>query len=320
MSDNRPPGNSFDNWALPPQPPTWPSLPPTTPPKRTSRTLGLGAAMVATILIGAVGGVAVAFLTRSQTQTPSGGGSPSALPSNAPPSPALALYQQSLATMRAAAGFHYVNASTGPDPETITGDAGMSGGRQDIILTASYGAEHFTLLLVSGTVYFEGNTAAVEDQLGVVTADAAQLQNKLVSVVNGDGPYSILQPGITVADQATGLQFVPVSTRQVTTTGGSVATLILGTIPASGGNPAATAQLDVLPTSNIPVGYETSFTSKGASITSTTTFSAWGTAPTVSAPSGAVAWSTLVTAMPPGGYGSGGTGTSSPTPTPQGAI
>jgi hypothetical protein len=224
--------------------------------------------------------------------------------------------------MRAAAGFHYVNASTGPEPETITGDAGVSSGRQDITFTASYGAEHFTLLLVGGTVYFQGNTAAAEDQLGVVTADAAKMQDKWVSVVSGDGPYTVLEQGITVADQVIELQFVPTSTKQVTTTSGTTATRILGNIPASDGSPASTAQLDVLPTSNIPVEYDSSFTVSGAAITSTTAFSAWGTAPTVTAPTGSVAWSTLVTATPPGGYGRGGSAAGAPTPTPSpgGAI
>jgi hypothetical protein len=294
-------------------------MPPGAPPKRTSRALGLGAAIVATILIGAVGGVGVAFLTRSHTQTPSGGGGPTALPSNGPVSPGLSIYQRSLATMRAAPGFHYVNASDGSEPETITGDAGAAGGRQDITFTASYGLEKFTLLLVSGTVYFEGNTAAVEDQLGVISAGAATLQNKWVSVVSGDGPYSVLQPGITVADQAAEVQFVPSSTVQVTT-GGTAATRIIGTIPASNGNPAATAQLDVAQTSNIPVGYSSTFTVSGASVTSTTAFSRWGTAPVVTAPSGAVAWSSLTTTAPPGGYGSGGGTAAAPTPTPSGAI
>ena len=321
MTDNGPSGNSFDNWAYPPQPPpAWPSMPPGTPPKRSSRMLGLGAAIVATILIGAVGGVGVAFLTRSHTQTPSSGGAPTALPTNAPPSPALTLYQKSLATMRAAAGFHYVNAYGGPEPETITGDAGVAGGRQDIVFTASYGQEKFTLLLVSGTVYFEGNTAAVEDQLGVVTADAAKLQNKWVSVASGDGPYGILQPGITVASQVTEVQFVPTSTTPVTTTGGVAATRIRGSIPASNGIPAATVQLDVAPTSNLPVDYSSTVTLNGASVTSTTTFSQWGAAPTVSVPSGAIAWSSLTTATPPGGYGRGGSTAAAPTPTPAGGA
>ena len=321
MSDNSPPGNSFDNWAFPPQPPGWPSMPPATPPKRSSRAFGLGAAIVATILIGAVGGVGVAFLTRAHTDTPSGGGAPTSLPTNAP-SPALALYQRSLATMRATTGFHYVNTSNGPEPETITGDAGVAGGRQDITFTAAYGAEKFTLLLANHIVYFQGNTAAVEDQLGVAAANAAKLQNKWVSVVSGDGPYSVLQPGITIADQISELQFVPASTMQVTTEAGTAATRVLGSIPASNGNPPATAQLDVASSSNIPVAYSSSYTVSGSSITSTTTFSEWGTAPSVTVPTGAVAWSSLVTATPPGGYGSGGNvaGAPTPSPSPGGAI
>jgi hypothetical protein len=39
----------------------------------------------------------------------------------------------------------------------------------------------------------------------------------------------------------------------------------------------------------------------------------------VTAPSTAVAWSTLTTSEPPGGYGTGQTPTPAPTPTPAGA-
>jgi hypothetical protein len=49
-------------------------------------------------------------------------------------------------------------------------------------------------------------------------------------------------------------------------------------------------------------------------VSSSTTFSNWGSAPNPSAPSGAVAWSTLNTAEPPGGYGSGGGGNGTPAP------
>jgi hypothetical protein len=320
MSDNVPPGMSVDNWAFPPQPPTWPSLPPTPPPKRTSRSLPLAAAIIGTIIIGALGGVAVAFVTRQQVSTPGAGAT--ATPGLTAPNAAtaLALYQRAVVAMTAAPGFHYVSVATGPDSETITGDAGVSGGRQLITFNASYGAEQFTLILVNGIVYFQGNAPAVEDQLGVATADAAKLAGKWVSVSNGDGPYSVLQPGITVADQAQEIPLTPASSSRITTAGGVAGYRIDGTIPASGGAPEETAHLDVIAASKIPVAYDSSFTDNGVAVTNTVTFSAWGTAPTVSAPTGAVAWSTLVTTEPAGGYGSGGTSSLAPTPTPQGAI
>jgi hypothetical protein len=319
MIDSGPPGTSVDNWAYPPQPPAWPSLPPA-PPKRPSRTFPIAAAIVITILVGAAGGIAVAFLTRHQTNAPGPGAAPTSGPTSPATSAALTQYNQAVAAMNAAPGFHYVSVSTGPNPETITGDAGVAGGRQLITFDASYGAEQFTLVLVGSTVYFEGNVPAIEDQLGVSAANAATLASHWVSVSNNDGPYSVLQPGITVADEAQEIPLVPVST-QSTTSGGTAAIRIIGTIPAANGAPVETAHLDVIAASKVPVAYASSFTQNGTAVTETVTFTRWGTAPTVSAPAGAVAWSTLTTATPPGGYGSGGSSsTTTPTPSGQPAI
>jgi hypothetical protein len=205
--------------------------------------------------------------------------------------------------------------STGTLNETIAGVAGQLGGRQDISFNSSYGSEHFTLLLVGSTVYFQGNTPAIEDQLGVAPAGAAKLAGTWVSVVTGNGPYGVLQPGITTADQAQQMPLAPTSTTRVTTNG-VTATRILGTIPTQPGN----AHLDITTGSGIPLSYVTRSTFNGRTATTTTTYSQWGTAPSVSAPSGAVAWSTLVTSPPPGGYGNGGASSPSPSATPQPAI
>jgi hypothetical protein len=320
MSDNGAPASSFENWALPPQPPSWPSAPLGPPPRRTSRPLTLLAAIVATVLIGAVGGVAVAFATRTHQPSPAAGSS--LTPGSTSPSTAQAsvLYQRALVTTRESTGFAYVSVSAGPQSETIAGTAGQLGGRQVITFDASYGAEHFTLLLVGATVYFQGNTPAIEDQLGVAAANAPKLMGRWVSVVSGNGPYRVLQPGITAGDQAKEMPLFPTSTTRVTTTGGIPATRILGTIPPQPGTPAHTGHLDVISASGIPLSYVASFTVNGAIATTTTTFSQWGTAPSVSAPSGAVAWSTLVASPPPGGYGNGGASSASPSATPQPPI
>jgi hypothetical protein len=317
MSDDSVPASSFDTWALPPQPPSLPSTPPVHPPRRASRPLTLAAAMIATVLIGAAGGVAVAFVTRSQPSAPAGG-SLTPGPANPGTSQASALYQRALSTIRGAAGFKYVSVSTGTPSETIAGVAGQLGGRQDITFNSSYGGEQFTLLLVGTTVYFQGNTPAIEDQLGVAAAGAPALAGKWVSVVTGNGPYHVLEQGITAADQAQPQQMpmVPTSTTRMTTSDGTAVTRILGTLPTQPG----TAHLDIATGSGIPLSYVVRSTINGTTATMTTTFSQWGTAPSVSAPSGAVAWSTLVTSPPPGGYGNGGASSASPSATPQPAI
>ncbi|MHB8718523.1 MAG: hypothetical protein ACYDAC_06490 [Candidatus Dormibacteria bacterium] len=275
--------------------------------------LAVGAAAI--VAVGVASGLLVARLTASGQ--PSATTPPPATSSGAPAAQAVAQYQQALAAMRASQGFHYEADSGGPMPQTIAGDAGRSDGRQVITVASSFGAEKFTLLLVSGTVYFQGDAPALEDQLGVATAKAQSLAGTWVSVVRTDGPYAIIAPGITVADQAQELEFVPRSVEQATTSSGPV-TRILGTVPGQNGAPAASVRLDVSPTTHLPITSASTLTVNGTTVHSTITFSAWGQAPAVSVPAGAVAWATVGGSPPPGGYGSGGAA-ASPSPNVQGA-
>jgi hypothetical protein len=290
------------------------------PPRRSSRTLAVVALFVTTGIVAAAIGVGGVLLVRHVQ----GNQSPSSAPTAAPGTPsgaagARALYQQAIAATRGSTGFHYVAVSTLPT-QTIVGDAGQSGGRQAITFDSSFGTEQFTLLLVGTTVYFQGNVPALEDQLGVSTATAPGVVSKWVSVVPGNGPYAALQLGITTGSQATnGLPLVPQSSARITTAGGVAATRISGIVPPAGNLPAGTGSLDIAPSSDLPIIYASTVSGGGVVLSFTATFSAWGTAPVVSAPTGAVAWSSLTTAQPTGGYGNGGGPTPAPTATP-GAI
>lgn len=305
-----------DRWAFPPQPPAWPPAPSTTPPRRTSRTLAAIAVFLATGIVAAGIGVGGVLLLR-HVESQSTSNPPTAAPgTSSGAAQARATYQQALTATGASAGFHYVAVSTGGDAQTIVGDAGQANGRQAITFVSSFGTEQFTLLLVSGTVYFQGNTPAVQDQLGVTPASAAAVVGKWVLVKSTDGPYHVLQPGITTSSQASELTLTPKSLATVTA-GGVSATKISGITPATPTVPAGSASLIVASSSDLPISYASTV----ATLAFTTTFSGWGNAPSVSAPAGAVAWSTLTTAVPAGGYGSGGVPGSAPTPTPTpGAI
>ncbi len=309
-----------DRWAFPPQPPAWPPTPSTMPPRRSSRTLAVVALFVATGIVAAAVGVGGVLLVRHVQ----GNQSPSAAPTAAPgtqsgAAEARALYQQAIAATRGSSGFHYFAVSTGADAQTIVGDAGQSGGRQAITFDSSFGTEQFTLLLVGTTVYFEGNLPALEDQLGVSAATAPGEVSKWVSVVAGNGPYTVLQPGITTDSQATQLPLAPQSSARITVGGGVAATRISGIVPSANGLPPGTGSLDIAPSSDLPITYASTVSGGGVVLSFTTKFSAWGTAPVVSAPTGAVAWSSLTTAQPTGGFGGGGGSTPAPTATP-GAI
>jgi len=305
-----------DRWAFPPQPPAWPPAPSTTPPRPTSRILAVVAVFAATGIVAAGIGVGSVLLVRHIQGTQSTSGSPTAEPATTGgAAEARALYQQAVASTRASNGFHYVAVAAGAFPQTIVGEAGQSGGSQTITVDSNYGSEQFTLLLVGSTVYFRGNVPSLEDQLGVSAASAPSVQGKWVSVVGANGPYPVLQPGITTGSQADEISLAPESSARVTDAGGVRATRISGIVPATNTAPAGTGSLDIAPRTDLPIRYSSTISNGSAVATFTTTFSAWGVAPSVSAPTGAIAWSSLTTAVPAGGYGSGGTAATTPAPT-----
>lgn len=287
-------------------PPAWaapPPLPGVAPARPRIGAMGAAALVAVALVAGAAVGVPIGLLTRGSHSTPSSSTSPS---SNA--TTARALYRQALAAARSSAGVHYVAVATGgPTTQTIVGDATQDGGGQLITLNSTFGNEQFTLVLVSsGTVYFQGNTAAVEDQLGVPAASAPNMQGKWVSVATGDGPYSVIAPGITVADQVLELALVPTSSAAVTTADGTRVTRITGTVASGQGGASGPGHLDIATDTDLPISEVSTVTVAGVATTSTATFSGWGKATATTAPATAVAWSTLGASPPPGGYGSGG--------------
>jgi hypothetical protein len=303
-------------WLPPAPPPPGPPAPGSVPERRSNRAL-VWVALAVSLIAGVAIGVPVGLLTRGGHSTPANVTSPSSASAGGATVQARALYLQALAAMRGSAGFHYVAHSRfDAVTQTTVGDAGQSGGRQVITIGGAAGTEQFTLVLVSGTVYFEGNVPALEDQLGMPAASAPSLQGKWVSVSNHDGPYGVLAIGIKVADQAQETTLDPTSTTPIGTPGSANATRIVGTVPPPQGVPGETGHLDVAAGSHLPISYVSTVSVSGVTSTITATFSGWGTAPAASAPAGAVAWSTLGASAPPGGYGSGG-GSLTPSSTPQ---
>ncbi len=256
------------------------------------------AAMAGTVFVAAALGVAVGFATRPVSRAPT------LVPTAPNPASARAsaLYDRALATVAASTGFHYVAVFSGT--ETIIGDAGHSVGQQVVTFKSPYGLEAFTLLLeTDGTLYFQGDAAALEDQLGVTATKTSYVDNRWVSLSNTDGPYAELAVGMTVAEQSIFVPLIPISTSSVAFAGKRT-TQISGTVTAAD-DPASTARLDIDTSSHIPLEYASTTSTSGGAVSSTVTFSAWGQVVSVNAPAGAIAWSTIGASPPPDGYGSG---------------
>jgi hypothetical protein len=271
--------------------------PPTIAPNRTGGSSKVLAAMAGTVVVAAGLGLGVGFASRPKP----------AAPPRVPTSTisatvrAAALYQQTLNAIAASVGFHYI--AIYPETETIVGDAGRSSGQQVVTYKSSYGVEAFTLVLGdTGTLYFQGNAPAVEDQLGVPASKTPAIENRWVSLVAGNGPYPELASGMTVAEQGVFLPMTPISTASVKV-GGRIATQISGT--ATVDDPGAAAVFDVDARTHAPLLYSATTATAGGIANSTDAFSAWGMQVSVTVPSTAIAWSTVGASTPPDGYGGG---------------
>jgi hypothetical protein len=225
---------------------------------------------------------------------------------------AAAAYKRAMQAGGKSAGFRYVDTwSGGGSTATFSGVAGQSDGIQTIAQTTAFGDEQFEVVLAPDqTVYIEGNVAALEDQLGLSASVAAGLTGTWISAQSGDAPYQDLEEGLTVSSELPEGELTPTSTTQVTGAGGATLTRIQGTVS----DPSGTGHIDVSASSNLPVVFVTS--ASDGSYTESMTFTEWGTAPSLTVPASAVAWSTLASAEPPGGYGSGETPAAAPTATP----
>jgi hypothetical protein len=243
-------------------------------------------------------------------------------------SQATSLLNKATTAVDSSAGVDYVATTTLGGGTTVptTGDAGQNDGTQTDTEPTAFGTEQFDVLLASNQIlYFKGNAPALEDQLGVPASAAPGLAGQWISLTPGESPYPLLESGLTVPGAAMISNFTATSSGTVTGSDGTTLTEIDGDIGTNeiGRNASsafATFKLDISPSTNLP----TSLVVKDAvGVGNTvTTFTNWGTPPSVNVPATAVAWVSLDTSPPPGGYGSqmtpsaSATATATPIPTP----
>ena len=238
-------------------------------------------------------------------------------------SQATSLLNKATTAVDSSAGVDYVSTATlgGGTTKPTTGDAGQNDGTQTDTEPTAFGAEQFDVLLASNQIlYFKGNAPALEDQLGVPASAAPGLAGQWIFLTSGDSPYALLESGLTASGAVMISYFTATSSGTVTGSDGSTLTEIDGEIGTSANSTLATFKLDISPSTNLPTSLVvTDAIGVGNTVT---TFTNWGTPPSVNVPATAVAWLSLDTSPPPGGYGSqmtpsaSATATATPIPTP----
>jgi hypothetical protein len=210
---------------------------------------------------------------------------------------ARSLLRSSLAAARAKGSFHYVSRFTQQGvTQTTIGDAGETSGRQVITL----GPETFTVLVVGPACYIEGNAGALADQLGLPSTVAAGHAGQWISLAPADVPYQSVYAAVTTRSAlADNIDIAPHRRLGPTVQGGRRVIGVTGPmtdISVGGQTQKAkgTAYLYMTASGHhLPVLYSERGTVGGHRTVAAITFSDWGAPVVVTAPAGAVPFSSL---------------------------
>ena len=163
---------------------------------------------------------------------------------------------------RRTAGFHYVAVSQGGCPDDH-GGCGASRGRQTITLSPVTAGSSSPCCWSEWHRLLPGQHARGRGSARRVAA-TPRASNKVVSVVSGDGPYSVFQPGSRHRARPSKWPLTP-NRAQGHGRGGVTATRISGIVPPDNGLPAGTGSLDIAPSTDLPITYTSTVSVRTAS-------------------------------------------------------
>jgi hypothetical protein len=193
----------------------------------------------------------------------------------------------------AQSGVHYqLHATTGSQNQVITGDAGQTEGQQQV----ATGANTVDVVLIGQTAYLKGNAGGLQNTIGLPGSVASAYANRWISVAPSD---SLFQP-ITQAVTLRGIfeQLKPSGILQAgspSTVGGQDAVGVSGGLPGRVA-PGVTGSAVLYVTvghPNLPVAFSGAAHQARQHVTDIGAFSRWGEHLALTAPPGAVAFSSL---------------------------
>jgi len=199
------------------------------------------------------------------------------------------LLQQALRAGAAAPGFHYRAVwSADGFSQIVMGDARPSSGSESVAV----GDDRFTVVSTGQVEYFQGDAAALRDQLGLSATKASVTAGKWLSLRQSDGPYPSVGDGVTTSAALAQVLIAPFATAPTRLARGVLVSRIEGRIP-HGRSVTGSARLDLMSRSKLPSSYAAHGSEDGQPWSSTISFSGWGDNSAIDAPSGALPFSSL---------------------------
>ncbi len=205
------------------------------------------------------------------------------------------ILKASAAAAKKAGTTHYVlSAVEGTSSQTISGDASLTEGQQSVV----QGAQHIQVVYVGGVAYVQGNASGLSSAMGFASTVATNYANKWIAVHSTDSLFKSIVSAVTLA--GTLAQLNPTGTLTVTeptTVAGLQAVGVKGGLPGTpqSGVTGSTTLFVAASDPTVPLKFSGTAAQGSQHVTDKGTFSDWGKPLHLTAPTGAVAFSSVPT-------------------------
>ena len=204
-----------------------------------------------------------------------------------------AVLASAVAAAKASGSFHYeLTAKISSSSQSIIGDASTTEGRQ----TISEGTLKIEAELIGKTVYVEGNVGGLENQMGFSSTAASTYAGKWIAIASTDAPYASVTQAVTLPSALTELEPTGhLTLTPATTRAGQAAIGVRGALPSSASSGVKGTIVLYVSTAHptLALAFDGQATSSGTKESDSGTFTNWGKPLDLTAPAGAVAFSSL---------------------------
>lgn len=216
-----------------------------------------------------------------------GAGVTSAGAASAPATNAQSEYQAALNAAKNQSVHFVSNVIEGSVKLHVAGDAGDTSGQQALTVKNGKSTEHMSTEVVGSSGYVNGNSAALQNIIGLTSAQSKKYAGKWLSFPTSNSALAQLVSGLLKSQVASELGIDgPYTFATDATVNGQHAKAIKGTVSTNSGG--KTAEILYVPSSGKPLPIEEitnpSASAQSSTIHGTVTFSNWGEKTSVKAP------------------------------------
>ncbi|MDR3647918.1 MAG: hypothetical protein P4L20_02405 [Acidimicrobiales bacterium] len=208
--------------------------------------------------------------------------------------PAQILSAATAAAKKAGTAHYVLTAVQGKQSQTISGDASQTQGQQTVVQSS----QHIQVVYVGGVAYVQGDSGGLTSAMGMPASVAKTYADKWIAVHSSDSLFKSIVSAVTLG--GTLEQLNPsgkLTLTNATTVAGKQAVGVKGGLPGTpqSGVTGTTTLFVAASKPTVPLKFSGTASEGSQHVVDTGTFTNWGKPLNLTAPSGAVAYSSLPT-------------------------